>query len=413
MQPTARSNEPARRRGVIVAFVAVSIVTLLLCASLAVDVGYICALTAEQQDNADAGCLAGAAAIHNGDYDSYEKWALEMIGKNQHYQGFFSIEDQIVEVGQWDRATATFTALDPTLARKANAIRVVAARNDAPLFFASIIGHNSTSVTREAIARVSPTCGGIWGLDEVFVPGNVIVDSYDSTEGAYSAGSAYENGDVCSNGTLTVAGSMEIHGDVLGSEVVEKGGSYTITGTVETLYKPVVPPTVDFGDVATNNDNGTIGLTDGGLDPFPGGIWNLFIKANDNLTIAGGTYYFDSIGFGMAKGQKVPGSVTVTGPTKIYVAGSIGLTAQGTFNTSTDTAFVEIYSLGPTVSIVGQAAFYGSILAPNADVLLAGNADMYGALIGKTVKMTGSFGFHVDESLPLVHSLKAAPVLVR
>lgn len=413
MRIRTSKNRTPRRRGAVVALVGVSLMTLLIFASLAVDVGYICALTAEAQDNADAGCLAGASAIHEGDYSHYKDRALEMIGKNQQYQGFFSLKDQIVEVGRWDKATATFTVLDPSLADKGNAVRVVAKRNNAQLFFASIIGHNSTDISREAIAKVSPTCGGVWGLDEVFVPGNVLVDSYDSTEGAYSAGSANDNGDVCSNGPLTVAGSIEIHGDVLGNGVIEKGGSAIITGYVDTLGDPVAPPVIDFGDIATNNDNGSIGLTDGGLDPFSGGLWNLSIKANDNLTIAGGRYYFDAIGFGKAVGNKVPGSVTVTGPTEIYVMGSIGLTAQGTFNTLNDPHDLTIYSLGPTVSIVGQAEFYGSIIAPFADVMLAGNADMYGALIGKTLKMTGSFSFHVDESLPVVHSLKSAPILVK
>jgi hypothetical protein len=65
------------------------------------------------------------------------------------------------------------------------------------------------------------------------------------------------------------------------------------------------------------------------------------------------------------------------------------------------------------VNIVGGASFYGSIIAPNAEILLAGNADMYGAMIGKTLKMAGSFSFHVDESLPVVHSLKKPPQLVK
>jgi hypothetical protein len=414
MQISTFKNRMPRRRGAVVVMVGVSLMTLMVFASFAVDVGYICALTAEAQDNADAGCLAGASAIHQGDYHNYKYRALDLIAQNQKYQGYNSLKDQVVEIGRWDTATATFSALaEGDEDSKGNAVRVVAKRNQTPLFFASVMGHNTTDVWREAVAMVRPTCGGVWGLDEVFVPGNVLVDSYDSTEGAYSAGSAYENGDVCSNGPLTVTGSIEIHGDLLGNGVIEKGGMAIITGYKDTLEDPIAPPNVDFGDIAINNDNGSIGLTDNGLDPFPGGLWNLSIKANDNLTIAGGRYYFDEIGFSAAKGTKVPGSVTVTGPTEIYVAGSIGLTAQGTFNTLNNPHDVTIYVMGPTVSIVGQAKFYGSIIAPNAGVQLAGNADMFGALIGMTVKMTGSFNFHVDESLPVVHSLKKPPQLVR
>jgi hypothetical protein len=218
-----------RRRGAVVVLVTASMVTLLVFASFAVDVGYICALTGEAQDNADAGCLAGASAIHQGDYDSVKARALDLIGRNQKRQGFRALEDQIVEVGRWDKVTSTFNLMDFSMADKANAVRVVAVRNKVSLFFASVMGHHTTNVRREAIAQVAPTCGGVWGKEWVKVPGNVVVDSYYSNEGEYAAGSAGENGDVCSNGPLDVTGSIEIHGDTIGDPVEISGGKAVIT----------------------------------------------------------------------------------------------------------------------------------------------------------------------------------------
>ncbi len=400
-----------RRRGAVVVLVTASMVTLLVFASLAVDVGYICALTGEAQDNADAGCLAGASAIHQGDYDSVKARALDLIGRNQKRQGFHALEDQIVEVGRWDKATSTFDSMDFSLADKANAVRVVAVRNKVSLFFASVMGHHSTDVRREAIAMVAPTCGGVWGIKDVYVGGNVRVDSYDSTEGEYSVGSADNNGDVCSNGPLRVAGSIEIYGDTLGDPVEIDGGKAYVDGNIDILHSPVEIAAIDFGDVATNNDNETIGLTDNGFDPVVGQTLN--VPANDNLTLAPGTYFFDSIDFEVAKGKKVPGSISVKGPTKIYLNGTFGATAQGTINTTNDPHDFTLISSGPSLAIVGGSTFYGSIFAPNATILLAGNADVYGAMIGSEVQMTGAFQFHVDESLPLVHSLKSAPMLVK
>lgn len=381
-------------------------VTLVAVAALAVDVGYICALVSEAQDNADAGCLAAASAIRQGHYDQYDDRALEIIGRNQKFQGFNALEEQIIQVGRWDRYTSAFTALDPSLANKANAVRVVATRNEVPLFFAAIAGHKTTDVAREAIAMISPTCGGVWGFAEVDVPGNVRVDSYDSTESSYSLVGAGNNGDVCSNGPLTVAGSIEIYGDTLGDPVTVRGGTAYVDGYIDTLDSPVEPPVVDFGDAATNNDNGIIGLTDKGNNPFSTG-WNMSIKANDNLTLPTGTFYFESVSF--ASGA----SLTLSGPTTIYLAGNFDETGRGTFNTTGDPHDLTMYSLGPLVHISGSASFYGSIMAPKSDVHLAGNADYYGALIGNDVKMNGNFKFHVDESLPVVHSLKPAPVLVK
>ena len=122
--------------------------------------------------------------------------------------------------------------VDPINPGSANAVRVVAARNDVSYFIAGLMGIPTTDVKREAIAMVNVPCFGIWGKNSVDVPGNVRVDSYDSTVGAYAPGAYNENGDVCSNGDSTVGGSIEIYGDVmpgLGSLLTISGSKLIIT----------------------------------------------------------------------------------------------------------------------------------------------------------------------------------------
>jgi len=164
MKRMVNLNFRLRRRGAVVVLTAISIVTLLICASLAVDVGYICALTAEQQNTADAGSLAGAIALQQEDSEGARERALKIIARNQKSQGFLSLKDQIVEIGIWDSVSQTFTALDQTEWGNGFAVRVRAARNEAPLFFARLIGHHTTDVWRDAVAVGSRSCGGIWGL---------------------------------------------------------------------------------------------------------------------------------------------------------------------------------------------------------------------------------------------------------
>ena len=148
-----------------------------------------------------------------------------MILSNQVTQGFNSLDDQIIELGRWDKATRTFAALDPANAASANAVHVISVRDQAPLSFAAVLGVATTNVSREAIVLVTPSCGGIWGLDSVTVPGSVWIDSYDSTQGLYTPGSAEQNGDLCSNGEITVSGSADVYGDALADAVVINGGS--------------------------------------------------------------------------------------------------------------------------------------------------------------------------------------------
>lgn len=407
MKRLAYYPKSTRRRGVVAVLVGITLITLLLFASLAIDVGYICALTAEMQNNADAGAMAGASALREGDYAGYHDRALQIIALNQQPQGYLSLDDQVVEVGTWDKALLTFTALDPANAASANAVRVVGWRHDAPLFFAAIIGKTSTDVSRSAVALVTPSCNGLWGLNQITIPGSVMIDSYDSTDGAYSAGTAQQNGDVCSNGDIRVQGSADIYGDVLGNTVTEIGGALTISGIVEETVDTIDAPPVDFGDVATNNDNATIPLTDNGSAAFNPAEKKLRIPAGDNLTLAAGTYYFTSIVF------NAPSTLTLTGPVVFYLAGNFDASSSGILNTTQNPADLTIYSTGTTINMSGGVSFYGSIYAPNATISLSGNTDYYGALVGGTVDFKGNFSFHVDESLQLVDTLKGPVILVK
>jgi choice-of-anchor A domain-containing protein len=56
-----------------------------------------------------------------------------------------------------------------------------------------------------------------------------------------------------------------------------------------------------------------------------------------------------------------------------------------------------------SVTLSGNAAFTGTIYAPEADIKLGGGGnntyDMVGAIIGNTITMNGHFNFHFDENL--------------
>ena len=401
-----RQTNSYKRRGVTMLSSLVMMPLLLGFGALAVNVGYLGVLRAEIQNNADAGALAAATAIYDSQFDVYGNRALTVIEPNQNGQGFLSLGDQVVEIGRWDSGTKTFTASAPADAASTNAARVVGNRTGAALYFANLIGVSDTSVSREAVAFVSPACGGIWGLVSVTVPGNVDIDSYDSTEGLYTAGSAGNNGDLCSNGTITVSGSTLIDGDVLGAEVVLHGGSLTITGETDTITEAVAAPILDFGDIATDNDNAMIGLTSNGNDPLSVDD-DLTLTSDDVLVLVPGRYYFRNVSL---TGQAI---LSITGKTEIFLAGTLSETGSTLINTTLDPTELTVYSTGSLIKLAGNSEFYGSILAPNANVQLTGTSDFYGAVVGSVVDVTGNFDFHVDETLPLVKTLKGRPILVK
>lgn len=406
MKSLRPTDSKSRRRGATVVLTAISLVTLLLCASLAVDVGYICALTAEAQNNADAGALAGANLLMEEKSHMLRERVLKLIGKNQRPQRFLSLDDQLIEVGVWDSVNQKFIPLpEEEWEDGAFAVRVRAARNRVPLFFAAIAGRTHTDVWREAVAVGSRDCEGIWGLEGIDVVGTPLTDSYDSSDGAYDALTAGSNGDLCSGRYITTTGTTDVNGDAMagfGYPVTVKGGAY-ITGMTSSNIGGVTAPPVEFGEVEFANDNASIGLTDGGRDPFNGGL-DFRMAAGDSLTINPGTYFFESMDVHSTS------TLTFTGPTTIYVKDNIDIAGAGIINDTKDANNLTFMTGGTDVKLGGAFAFYGTVYAPYADVNLGGTADYYGALVGRTVKMHGTFEVHVDESLPMLAWFNAPPV---
>ena len=390
-----RSHSIHRRRGAVLVFVGVTLITLLLCASLAVDVGYICALTAEAQNTADAGALAGAVMLQQGKSDELMKYVYEVIGMNQKRQGFLSLDDQIIEVGRWDSQYQKFSALPPDEWEDgAFAVRVRAVRNNAQLFFAAIAGHTETDVWREAVAVGSRGCRGIWGLEGIRIGGNVVTDSYNSDDGPYASLTAEENGDLCSGRAIRISGSPDINGDAMAGYgyPIDINGTPLITGTTTSNLEDVQPPTLDYDDIAFNNDNSIMPLTVGGNSPYKNGN-ELVIGSNDTLIVPPGNYYLSGIKINSTS------LVTITGPTLFYVTGTIDTAGQGLVNSTADPGNLTIVSVGSEISMSGGSAFYGTIIAPDADLNFTGGAVIYGAIIARTITVGGNFEIHVDESL--------------
>ncbi len=396
-----------RRRGVVFVLVVALLFVLFVCASFAIDVGHICAVCAEMQNNADAAALGGAEAMRSeGDEDPISE-ARKMIEMNQSRQGFSSLDDQIIELGNWTPETG-FKSLDETGGTRAYAIRAEAHRSKTPYFFAAIMGKHSANVFRHAVALGSGPCNGVWGLTGVNA-GSIVTDSYISTDGPYNGLTALDNGDVCSCKDIKIHGSKVINGDVMpgfGYSVTVAGVSGNITGyTTNTIDNcPSVP--VDPGDVKYNNDNDTIPpkLKDGSKW-YKGSINSIDMQAGGNLNLPPGTFYFDSI--------KLSGgaTITITGPTTIYVGGSVDATGGAIVNKSANPQDLTLIALGSDLKLGGGVNFYGTILSPNAHTVLACE-HIYGTVIGGYLELKGNTNIHVDQTLPWANMFSAPRVML-
>lgn len=404
-----------RRRGLIVPLLAVMLITLLGFAALTIDLGNIHIARSEMQAAADASALAGASGLMQMGSTARQR-ALEFGALNVVAQNELDNSELDVLIGNWSGINFTFTetpdeGVDDVLP---NAVQVNGTRQDMRLFFAPLMGRDTADISRGAIALVgSGRCAGIWGLEGITADGDITTDSYDAREGRYGPGNMRPNGDICSCQDIVANGSIQIFGDAMygdGYAFIPYGSSYEVRGVVRE-QEPCGTPSfnADFDAASTTNDNGTIGLTYRGNDPFQGNPSHLYVTGNDHLTLTGGTYYFNSA---LVDGRAY---IEVTGPTVMYIDGSATFTGGGIVNSTQDPRDLVIYVTGPTVRLQGGAGFYGAVVAPTADVILEGNSEYFGAVLGRTLDIDGNSVIHVDEAtiFDLFGIRSVAPILVQ
>lgn len=401
----------SRRRATVVPLFAVSLVLLLSFVALSVDVGYIYSTAAEMQRTIDASALAGASGVLVGN-ETVRSRANNMASRNT-VAGEVVTGNLKINIGFWEARTRTFRPSVESDTVSPNSVYAKGTRNDLALYFAPVMGINTTNISKEAVALVgSGRCAGIWGLEGVTVDGSIRTDSYDSSQGNYAPGHALPNGDLCSCRDIVANGGVEIYGDAkygYGYDFIPYGTSYYVYGAIEDHICGVPSFTADFEGAAVNNDNATIGLTARGRDPFNGSPWDLYVTGNDSLTLTGGTYYFTSV---TIDGQA---PLYVTGPSIIYVTGPAYFTGGGVVNASQNPSDLLIYSSDPILNMSGNAAFYGAIIAPQSDVVFVGTSDAFGTILAKTLDFDGDANVHVDQQLvfELFGLETVAPILVK
>jgi len=315
---------------------------------------------------------------------------------------------------------------------------------------------------------------GLFGDDKVRVNGNMSVSAYDSENGQNQPGKAdvgtngNQEGAITSNGSAVyVDGSLWAGpGSILGS-----GGAITITGnptiTGEQKVLPqenpmpeVVIPTgiptrtlpsdLSFIDTrlalnyekrrkSTSNNprykfihlasrgkpdsppGGGGGGGGGSTITLQPGDYNssMNISSQDTVVLTGpGTYVFKDINI---SGQGKIEVDTTNGPIKIYLDGNLnmtgGSTTGGIFNKndggSPKPTDLLIYGTDncTNVDLRGNSQAYLAVYAPNAEINMRGNADLWGALVGKEIWVHGHPGFTYDIALGrLADDIKAIKV---
>ncbi|MBI4358340.1 MAG: hypothetical protein HY584_03490 [Candidatus Omnitrophica bacterium] len=217
------------------------------------------------------------------------------------------------------------------------------------------------------------------------VSGNVVTDSYNSNNGTYQPQYAGQKGHIGSNradgNTISLSGNVQINGDA----IIGPGGD----------------PNTAIVLSGNSNISGTQYAASSGttLDPatVPGGVSNsggLSVNGNNTVTLPSGTYHYTSL---TIEGN---GRLNTTGQTTIYVSGDVSIAGNGITTAQNLPPNLTIKVVGDqTVTVSGNGNFYGSIYAPQARVNIYGNGELFGAVTGDSLAMSGDGKIHCDEAL--------------
>ena len=250
----------------------------------------------------------------------------------------------------------------------------------------------------EAVTQLTPTSifqFALFGHQRIFLDGDVITDSYDSSMGPYDPNTAGSNGDVGTNSTatggVTVDGDIIINGQVaVGPSVsdpttvvtINGGASATITGSPPLVSQSVampmpaviIPANLTCTDATVNANKVRVLETAVGAYCF------------NNLTVLGGA------------------TLTADGPVKVYVTNYFHATGSTIIGDPANPSYLTMLMTAASQATIdgsmgGTTEFYGGIYAPNADIEIGGNAEVYGSVIAQEVVTSGTPHIHYDEAL--------------
>ncbi|MBI2514098.1 MAG: hypothetical protein HYV96_19165 [Opitutae bacterium] len=291
-------------------------------------------------------------------------------------------------------------------------------------------GASVTKMVEVTLRRRSRFSAGLMAKDTITFNGNrASVDSWNSDPDndsstapvAYSSSTRNDRGSVASVAVDTrkvLVNQADVYGYVYtggAPPIVGEEGSIKGRDTpADTRIDPARVATdfsATFPDVAAPLD-GTV------LTALPATLgtagtatkWrcpNLSLSGKETLTIYGdvtlvltggtGTHTIDVTG---------QASIVITADSSltVYSEGDMLIGGNGLANNNTRPSTCLIYGTntgasGQRIQIVGNGALKAALYAPNADITINGNGDIYGGAVGNTITLTGRAEFHYDESL--------------
>jgi len=251
---------------------------------------------------------------------------------------------------------------------------------------------------------------GTFVRENITVSGSHFFDSYDSSKGDYYSTVSTTGGDVRTNSAATSALVFNGYADVRGNIIAGTGGSSSATlrtnGVINyQKFATAAPTDFSFPNPTVGTSKGSFKVSAYNVLTLPPGTYDsIDIKGASVITLTDGDYVIKgtldigaSANIKIAQGSKV----------RIYVLGESMDFSGSCFTNNTQIPGNLLLFGGPnctSVSMSGYGNQYVGLYAPNADLKISGSMDLYGALVGKSLDLSGYSFFHYDRALGSISS---------
>jgi hypothetical protein len=255
---------------------------------------------------------------------------------------------------------------------------------------------NAGQRTIEAVVAGIPIFkSALFATGNLSMGNNQLADGFNSDAAAYNILTADSTGDIAAAGTITLAPTLVKGTATAGSTITNSmlvTGAVTQNATSLPTYNTLTCP-ASFTPSSSIPSQSNVSY-----DPTTG---VLTLASDANLVLTGTQYYFSTINI---SGQATLTISNGTQHTDIYVSNQLSLTGGGLINTSAKSPQLSLLACGNPVSpavwtVAGGAGAYYSVYAPNHDVQVSGNGDIFGAILGKNISFSGNGKIHYDAAL--------------
>lgn len=340
-----------------------------------------CTVTASQAGNADY-----AAAPDVQQSFSIARLAVTVTAANQQ-----KLRRQTLSLGTAAFTTSPLVGSDSitSVTLTSAGTPAAAAAGSYPIVPSAAVAGGSTNLQNYAITYVNGTLAvlnaGLVGLNGVTVStSGGLIDSFDSSHGAYKNANRGSSALVLSNGAVSLAG-VSLAGDVMGS-TVSVASSAHVTGLVtQAAPSPLLTAAPVTRCAALSKTAGK-----GGKFSYSPKTGNLKVVSG-TVTLKNGTYCFNNVVLSPKS------TLAVSGPVTIHLRGK--LSGKGAlFNKTSRPGSLRIdtsFKGGNALALVGGSHAYMTVYAPATTVSIAGGS-FFGTVLAGTVKLTGKTAFHAD-----------------